>query len=547
VSDYSRVLSILLATDLDLACTTKASRRLSERAFKKFEDDSSEFADAVAKAKFKDTCLRISAYQGAVPETMLDEYLIGEFQLAIDRAFDQEFLDKLNWSSIFLKGRTGPGASIGSIGTDFYTKLFSSNLTTCSLPVSSAFQRLVKFDYRWMSAEIIRRHSYGTPHLVSGSKMSYVPKNVDTSRTICTEPNLNMFFQLGLGSFLEDRLVTRFGIDITKQEPHNQEMCRIGSVDGMYSTIDLSSASDSISLTLCKQFLPRKLYDWLLELRSKETVLDGEVIHLPMVSTMGNGFTFPLMTMIFACCVEAVYRLDCTPLVKNRGGQHGNFAVYGDDIIIASNSYNKVLRLLKLLGFVVNTEKSFNEGTFRESCGADFDSGENITPVYIKSLSTPQARYVAFNRLAEWSAVHGISLSRTLSYLFKTVPDVRVPLWEGYDSGLRDTRPFTSLDDNGSIIYYAYRPRSMSMSTVDASLTKRKRVINPYGLYLAFLSGSLRGHRISFRSSKLKYVRRKLIAPNWSYGAYGLNSVCWWPQLNAVVSGILPRREDQRG
>jgi hypothetical protein len=86
---------------------------------------------------------------------------------------------------------------------------------------------------------------------------------------------------------------------------------------------------------------------------------------------MGNGFCFPLETLIFASlCAVSYDELRLKP----------DFKVYGDDIIVRKSCAARVLELLTICGFKANTDKTFLEGPFRESCGADFE-GEDVRPL----------------------------------------------------------------------------------------------------------------------------------------------------------------------
>jgi hypothetical protein len=86
-------------------------------------------------------------------------------------------------------------------------------------------------------------------------------------------------------------------------------------------------------------------------------------------SSMGNGMTFTIETLIFAAAVAAV------------GSK--TVCVYGDDIVTDTNTVPDLLRLLRFLGFCVNQDKSFHTGPFRESCGEHWYRDKLITPVYI--------------------------------------------------------------------------------------------------------------------------------------------------------------------
>lgn len=146
---------------------------------------------------------------------------------------------------------------------------------------------------------------------IHAARLSFVPKNAKTDRAICTEPQLNGMFQLAVGDVIADRL-RRVGIDIRDQTP-NQRAAMRGSISGETATLDLTSASDTVSLGLVEHLLPEDWNNLLLRLRSCEVEYEGEILELAKISSMGNGFTFPLETLIFwalATSVQEIYARD---------------------------------------------------------------------------------------------------------------------------------------------------------------------------------------------------------------------------------------------
>jgi len=362
-----------------------------------------------------------------------------------------------------------------------------------------------------VDAEISRILHHGCFDIVRGSKSSFVPKNVDISRQIATEPALNMFFQLGFGSLLETRLARRWGISFADQPDKNRMMARRGSIsfdrDDSFATIDLRSASDLIALKHVAWALPPEWVDAILTLRSPATKVDDEWVDLKMCSTMGNGFTFPLQSIIFSCVVAAVYRLEGINL--STSWSDPTFGVFGDDIVIYRRCYSKVVRLLTLLGFDVNGDKSFSDGAFRESCGHDYYYGFNIRPVFVRRLDSVQDLYVLVNLLCDWSSRTGIMLPNLCRYIIESIPrNLRypVPLGENLDAGLRVPRSFVlpKTDHNNSYVYRAMRPR-IKRYRVGEDLTifsPRKYpalMSNPAGLLMAFLKGEIRNWTLASR------------------------------------------------
>lgn len=204
------------------------------------------------------------------------------------------------------------------------------------------------------------------------SMLFTVPKKSDIDRVACKEPEANMLLQRSVGNHIRRRLRV-FGIDLNDQT-RNQELARV-AVERKLATIDLSSASDTISRELVRHLLPFDWFSLLDDLRVKATVMDGNVHELSMFSSMGNGFTFELESLIFYAITRAVCRLSRV---------RGSISVYGDDIIAPSAIVRRLSRVFSLLGFKVNPKKTHYRGPFRESCGAHFYAGFDVTPFYVR-------------------------------------------------------------------------------------------------------------------------------------------------------------------
>jgi len=245
---------------------------------------------------------------------------------------------------------------------------------------------------------------------IPGNRAAFVPKDIVKCRQIAVEPSLNVFIQKGIGSFLT-HILRQIGIDLSNQEKHRLAVRRSWKTIG---TIDLSDASDSISVALMKAVLPSDWYELLDAARSKYTLIRGEWVKPHSFSSQGNAFTFPLETLIFYVACKAV----CRNSELARDPTY--LSVYGDDILADKESCTVINREFPKLGFVVNTEKSFwgqHEGLpkyFRESCGEDTLFGISVRPVYYKQDATHPSMVMALaNRLYEkWGR-----LPRTHRYL----------------------------------------------------------------------------------------------------------------------------------
>lgn len=224
----------------------------------------------------------------------------------------------------------------------------------------------------------------GSPRLdsivVRGNRFTTVPKDSEKDRGICIEPTLNVYIQKGYGKALRTCL-KRVGIDLDMGQSRHGVLAEWASARGDYATIDLSSASDSVSKALVELLLPPAWYEALAAARCAYTEIQGKWVRLEKFSSMGNGYTFELETLIFAaicsCLVDERFRKESLGQVC---------FVYGDDIIVPSDCSADVIAALAFFGFTVNSRKTFCSGSFRESCGTDAFDGQVVRPFRIDSV-----------------------------------------------------------------------------------------------------------------------------------------------------------------
>jgi hypothetical protein len=211
--------------------------------------------------------------------------------------------------------------------------------------------------------------------LTPGNKVAFVPKTTVTHRSIAIEPLMNIYAQLGLGSVMRRKL-KRVGIDLDDQTP-NQRAAKVGSITDSLATIDLSSASDTVAKELVRLLLPQGWFDVLDLTRSKIGFYEGKWLRYEKFSSMGNGYTFELETLIFWGLMTAV----CTELDIDT-----SVLVYGDDIVVPVAAYSLAEEVLTWCGFTLNKQKSFWQGPFRESCGKDYFNGVEVRPFFQKEV-----------------------------------------------------------------------------------------------------------------------------------------------------------------
>jgi hypothetical protein len=230
-----------------------------------------------------------------------------------------------------------------------------------------------------------RLHQTRAPHVVTANHFFSVPKDAKKNRGCCKEALGSVALQLAVGSVIRSRL-KEFGVDLDTGQDLHRQLARAASVTGSRATIDLSNASDTVSKTLVRLILPDEWHALLFSLRAPLTEMsDGSRVHLQKFSSMGNGFTFELETLIFFT------------LAVSLGDSYSSVKVYGDDIIVPTESASRLLSALRFYGFEPNERKTFISGRFRESCGGDFFDGAAVRPHYQKNyLEEPQ----------QWIALH---------------------------------------------------------------------------------------------------------------------------------------------
>lgn len=296
--------------------------------------------------------------------------------------------------------------------------LDKADVTRPALPV---FQRVIA-GTRWAD------HIYGDsglePRFVNGNVLFTVPKNSDIDRVACKEPDLNMFLQKGLGNQIRKSL-RLVGIDLNDQSI-NQELARIGAEFGHLMTLDLSSASDSVTTELVRRLLPLNWFYYLDLFRSHVTDVDGIIHRNEMFSSMGNGFTFELESLLFYAITRATAYF-C--------GVKGRLSVYGDDIIAPSALGQDLVSALAFCGFKVNESKSFMDGPFRESCGAHWHGRTDVTPFYLrKPFQTVSDLILTLNQLTSWaSRTLGVMDPRYEALHLKYRELIPESLWGGDD------------------------------------------------------------------------------------------------------------------
>lgn len=282
--------------------------------------------------------------------------------------------------------------------------------------------RIINEDMHWKMAltesdspdVCITKLSY---EVVPGARYEVVPKTSKTDRVINIEPTGNIFLQRGVGVYIRERL-RRHGV-ILDDQSINQNLARFARDYGL-ATVDLTAASDSLSIELIRALLPLQWYNLLDDLRSPSVLYDGRWIKQEKFSAMGNGFTFELETLIFYALAKAT--------AEYVGEDPGLTWAYGDDIVCTRRVASHLSVTFQYFGMQMNSEKSFLKGDFFESCGKHYFKNVDVTPVYNKDVVLSlDTRIRFYNRLQRWllrlkpNELHNQRFRSTVRKLRKTL------------------------------------------------------------------------------------------------------------------------------
>ncbi len=284
-----------------------------------------------------------------------------------------------------IQGRFGPGATYSDRGrlTTVPDKMSSKPTLT-----GGAFWYILPYlQTKWGR---VSQANHREICQVRGNRFTIVPKTALTGRPIAIEPAINIFYQLGLGTSLRRRLQKATGWDLDYASDVHRNLVRENSITGEFSTIDLSSASDTVCYELVRLIMPPAWFEELNALRSPFTLIGNKWVKLEKFSSMGNGYTFELETLIFAAILSTLLEEEGASGALGKG-----LFVFGDDIILPTAHAKTAIAVLKFFGFSVNSEKTFlDDSHFRESCGADFFSGVDVRPIYLKDAIEEPAELI---------------------------------------------------------------------------------------------------------------------------------------------------------
>nr|WKV34133.1 MAG: RNA-dependent RNA polymerase [Riboviria sp.] len=376
---------------------------LRSECFSKYlSDGSAEERSSLALRKFWDAEQECHSINGRLVDPW-SRASITQRDWKRARAIVGDILGKFDFNELPQSCAFGPGASTQWKSREAFHQnkwALSTHITEEALPYGEAFLKWSGLS--WLEREFI---------LVPGNRVTTVPKRYDVDRTIAIEPDWNMFLQKGVGRMIRRRL-RRFGLLHPDAQDKHRALARLGSWTNSLATIDIRSASDLVSLGLVDALLPDDWKAVLYGLRSKVGVCpDGTSVTYGKISSMGNGYTFELETLLF-------YALACAVRGK---GERWRVSVYGDDIICPAETAPALVELLAEAGFATNTSKSFIDGPFRESCGGHYWHGTDVTPFYLRKPPATQGDAIVLGNHLLSAASRDAELAIRLSGPYRLV------------------------------------------------------------------------------------------------------------------------------
>lgn len=329
-----------------------------------FEDDL--FSQDYLRAKAKEDFL-IDQENFGLPkdiprsaEIMLDRArsistkVLGQFDLV-------EFAELCKWGKRAAKGLPAKRA---------YLDVRSRSLTATS-------QQLPWYHF-FCATDGLFRKSTKVPKVVDSVNYTTVPKSFKAVRGIAPDASFGGFLSQGLGTLIRNRLEESTPIRLSTAQDVHKKLAKQGSINGRLSTIDMSKASDSFTWDHIVRLVPESWLEVMQVVRVPNIEIDGVKRPLKSYMLMGSGHTFPLQTLLFYSLAKAVAELT---------DSRGPVRVFGDDIILPTKCVGTLMTILEWVGFTINREKSFYDGTFRESCGGDYYNGVDVRPAMPEGIN----------------------------------------------------------------------------------------------------------------------------------------------------------------
>ncbi|DAD52177.1 TPA_asm: RNA-directed RNA polymerase [ssRNA phage Gerhypos.4_38] len=294
--------------------------------------------------------------------------------------------DPFEWRS-----KHGPGAVADQRHTDFKYDFPSwpAKLSEVFPLADFGFANFGTWSASVRSGDIHKRFSLNE----YPSRLIAVPKTLKAPRLIASEPVSHQWCQQTIKDYLTSRLrdtPIRSTIHF-RDQTENQEFARRASHTQSHVTVDLSEASDRLSCWVVERCF-RRLPSLVAAFHASRTrwvvnTIDRKspnYYKLRKFACMGSACTFPVQSYVFAIASIAavLYSRGLRPSIKSVRRVSQEVRVFGDDMIVPTDGWDRLQEVLRHLRLKINHSKTFYTGKFRESCGLDAWDGQDVTPVY---------------------------------------------------------------------------------------------------------------------------------------------------------------------
>lgn len=230
--------------------------------------------------------------------------------------------------------------------------------------------------------------------ITTATRITVVPKDWRGGRVIGMEPSWNMVLQQGVKSLLM--------YQTSHLVPYHDQGKQRARLYGVYelplATVDLSNASDYVSVELAYDLIPGVWFDLLDRTRTPRYLLpDGTIHRTESIALMGNACCFPVLscvTLVLAL-TSATFALGFSPSRTNLRilTQRYGIQTFGDDLVVPKECEHELMAVFAQAGLVVNHDKS-GFGSFRETCGLfHFEGSSPFECSYLRYLDWNEDSY----------------------------------------------------------------------------------------------------------------------------------------------------------
>lgn len=235
-----------------------------------------------------------------------------------------------------------------------------------------------------------------------------VPKDSKSRRVIAKEPKEYQYIQGAIASWLKDYL-PRFSNGAI--EFKDQSKNKLAAQRGM-CTIDLSAASDCVTLSLVERIFPPEFLNSFIACRvPRFSIGDGSERVLNIFATMGSGLCFPILALSIYALIRGIQTTFGLPPEE--------LHIYGDDICCSERLFPYIMKYFPMVGMIPNQKKCFSRGLFRESCGGEFFQNTDVTPVRLRSTGSRIEDIISLT--ATGNQLYRRFFNRASEYIFSCV------------------------------------------------------------------------------------------------------------------------------